>query len=201
MSREVRKGREGARVRLVTSAATIRFDDGGRKEHDFDMEPQTALHNPFAVLTFIVAPALLTNASCLLALSTANRMLRARERMHGLFEKSEKPSLTSDEQSRLRDEANRVEKQSLHLLKGLRSIYVALGGFVLATFVTLLGASLAQIEGGLWFPVAAFCGMVLGGVGVCGMVNGSYHLFQATQISMVNIREEAEIIRVRHHAE
>src|SRR6476469_4888909 len=148
------------------------------------MEPQTALHNPFAVLTFIVAPALLTNASCLLALSTANRMLRARERMHMVFEKSERPGLSSEEKSRLRDEANRVEKQSIHLLKGLRSIYVALGGFVLATFVTLVGAALTQLEGGLWFRIAATCGMILGAVGVCGMVNGSFHLFNATQISM-----------------
>jgi hypothetical protein len=161
------------------------------------MEPPASLHSPFAVLTFIVAPALLTNATCLLALSTANRMLRARERMHGLFEKSETAGLSEDERARLRNEANRVEKQSLHLLKGLRSIYVALGGFVLATFVTLLGAPLAQVEGGQWFRITAVCGMLLGGIGVCGIVNGSFHLFQATQISMINIREEAEMIRKR----
>lgn len=162
------------------------------------MEPQTALHNPFAVLTFIVAPALLTNASCLLALSTANRMLRARERMHAVFEKSEEGGLSPEEKSRLRNEANRVEEQSIHLLKGLGSIYVALGGFVLATFVTLIGAALTQLEGGLWFRVAATAGMMLGAVGVGGMVNGSVHLFHATRISMTNIREEAEMVRKRH---
>jgi hypothetical protein len=164
------------------------------------MEPQ-AFHNPFAVLTFIVAPALLTNASCLLALSTANRMLRARERMHALFEKSEQTALTTEDKERLRHEANRVEQQSLHLLKGLRSIYVALGGFVLATFLTLLGAALAQIEGGLWFRISAGFGMALGAVGVLGIVNGSFHLFNATQISMTNIREEADLIRRRHRVD
>src|SRR5436305_11471533 len=162
------------------------------------MEPQTALHNPFGVLTFIVAPALLTNASCLLALSTANRMLRARERMHALFEKSEQPDLATEDRARLRHEANRVEQQSLHLLKGLGSIYVALGGFVLATFLTLLGAALVQVQGALWFRIAATTGMVLGAVGVGGLVNGSTHLFHATRISMTNIREEAELIRRRH---
>jgi len=38
-----------------------------------------------AALTMIVAPAMLTNASCVLALSTINRMLRTRERMRESF--------------------------------------------------------------------------------------------------------------------
>ena len=45
--------------------------------------------NPFAVLTIIVAPALLTNASCLLALSTINRLLRTRDSMRELLKESE----------------------------------------------------------------------------------------------------------------
>jgi hypothetical protein len=161
------------------------------------MEPPASLHSPFAVLTFIVAPALLTNASCLLALSTANRMLRARERMHALFVKSEEAGPTPEEKARLRNEANRVEQQSIHLLKGLGSIYIALGGFVLATFITLAGAGLAQL-GAAWFRAAAALGMLLGAVGVGGMVFGAMHLFHATRISMTNIREEAELIRKRH---
>ena len=36
--------------------------------------------NPFAVLTFIVAPTILTNATSVLAMSAINRMLRTRER-------------------------------------------------------------------------------------------------------------------------
>ena len=53
------------------------------------MEPTTLVQSPFAALTFIAAPALLTNASSVLALSTINRMLRTRDRMHELFVKSE----------------------------------------------------------------------------------------------------------------
>ena len=37
------------------------------------MEPTSLTHSPFAVLTFIVAPALLTNSSSVLALSTSER--------------------------------------------------------------------------------------------------------------------------------
>jgi hypothetical protein len=47
------------------------------------------LQNPFAILTVIVAPAILTNATSVLAMSTINRMLRTRQRMHELFQESE----------------------------------------------------------------------------------------------------------------
>jgi len=39
------------------------------------MDPVSLTQSPFAVLTFIAAPALLTNSSSVLALSTINRML------------------------------------------------------------------------------------------------------------------------------
>ena len=41
--------------------------------------------NPFAVLSWIIAPALLTNACTLLILSTANRLARAVDRAQELF--------------------------------------------------------------------------------------------------------------------
>jgi hypothetical protein len=52
------------------------------------MEEHLLTNNPFAVLTFIAAPALLTNATSVLAMSTINRMLRTRDRMHELFKES-----------------------------------------------------------------------------------------------------------------
>jgi hypothetical protein len=45
------------------------------------MDPQD---NPFAALSFIVAPAVLTNASSVLALSTSNRLARAVDRARAL---------------------------------------------------------------------------------------------------------------------
>jgi len=57
----------------------------GRLFQQTAREPTSLTHSPFAVLTFIVAHALLTNSSRVLALSTINRMLRTRERMPELF--------------------------------------------------------------------------------------------------------------------
>jgi len=42
--------------------------------------------NPFAILSFIVAPAVLTNASSVLSMSTTNRLARAVDRARELSE-------------------------------------------------------------------------------------------------------------------
>ena len=162
-----------------------------------DVEAANIAQSPFAVVTFIAAPALLTNATSLLAASTINRMLRTRDRMQELYEKSEHSSLTKEESERLLILTNRVERQAALLLRSLGSIYVALGCFAAATLVTLLGASLAHFQGALWFSLLGGLGLVLGFVGLIGIVWGSLDLFQATQLSLVNIRDEAELIRKR----
>jgi hypothetical protein len=74
---------------------------------------------------------------------------------------------------------------------------VALGAFSAATLVTLLGAGLAPFQGAVWFRVLVGLGLVLGFVGVSGLVFGSLNLFQATQLSLLGIRQEAELIRER----
>src|SRR6476660_3196790 len=99
------------------------------------MDSASLSQSPFAVVTFIVAPAMLTNASSVLAMSTINRMLRTRERMSSLFAKSEAGGLTDQESEYLVVQTDRAERQALLLLRGLRAIYVALGAFAAATLV------------------------------------------------------------------
>lgn len=165
--------------------------------HEDTMEPIALTQNPFAVFTFIAAPALLTNASCVLAMSTINRMLRTRDRMHELFKESENGNQKGDDAERLVDQVNRIERQALLLLRALHAIYVALGSFAAATLVTLLGAGLAAFQGATWFRWLLALGLLLGFLGLGGLVVGSANLFQATRISLVNIREEAMLIRER----
>jgi len=153
--------------------------------------------SPFAALTMIVAPAMLTNASCVLAMSTINRMLRTRERMRELLRDSEDANQPADEIERAGRQVDRVERQGTLLLGALASIYVALGSFALATLVSLLGAAFVSIAGQMLFRILASIGFILGVVGVTGLVFGCARLFRATQLSLVNIREEAEMIRQR----
>jgi hypothetical protein len=151
--------------------------------------------SPFAVLTFIAAPAILTNATSVLAMSTINRMLRTRDRMHQLFAESEDPAHLRG--PKFMEQVGRVEKQAVYLLSAMRSIYVALGAFAASAFVTLLGAVLNRADFGLLIQIVVGASLFLGFVGVGGIVWGCVHLFRATQLSLLNIQEEAEVIRAR----
>ena len=160
------------------------------------MDAPSFAQSPFAALSFIAAPALLTNASSVLALSTINRMLRTRDRMHELFRESESHGSSEPESARLVQQVNRVEQQATLLLGALRAIYVALAAFASATLVTLLGASIAHYQEAM--RALAGIGVLLGFAGVSGLVIGCVNLFRATQLSLLNIREEAGLIRMRH---
>jgi Protein of unknown function (DUF2721) len=151
--------------------------------------------NPFAVLTFIVAPAILTNATSVLALSTINRMLRTRDRMHELLKESENAATLHG--AHFVEQVNRVERQALLLLNALHWIYLALGAFTAASLVTLLGALFGQLGHETLIRVIIGAGLLLGFVGVTGLIGGCWNLFHATQLSLLNIREEADLIRAR----
>lgn len=161
------------------------------------MEAFEFAQNPLAALTLIAAPAILTNATSTLALSTLNRMFRTRDRMNELFAKSEAGGLSATAAALLLTQVDRAEKQAMLLLRALHSIYVALGSFAAATFITLLAAGLAPFMGEWWFRVMAGLGLVLGIVGVGGLVLGSVGLFTANRMSLDNLRAEAELIRQR----
>ena len=152
--------------------------------------------NPFAVLTFIAAPAILTNATSVLAMSTINRMLRTRDRMHELYRESEDTSKLFGE--KFLEQVNRVERQAAMLLSAMRWIYMAMGAFVSASLVTLVGAVAGQLGNALIMRIVIGAGLLLGFAGVTGLVRGCIHLFHTTQLSLLNIRDEAEAIRQRH---
>jgi hypothetical protein len=164
------------------------------------MDGNLLSQSPFAVVTFIVAPAMLTNASSVLAMSTINRMLRTRDRMGQLYARSEGETLSDQESAHLIVQVDRVERQALFLLRGLRAIYVALGAFAAATLVTLLAAVIEQTHVLMWFRPLTGLGIVLGIIGVGGLIFSTVSLFHATRLSLANISEEASMIRERQAA-
>ncbi|MEI4884050.1 hypothetical protein, partial [Klebsiella pneumoniae] len=67
--------------------------------------------------------------------------------------------------------------------------------FAAATLVTLLGAALVNYQAAVWFWALAGLGLLLGFLGVTGLVLGSGALFRATRLSLLNIADEAALIR------
>jgi hypothetical protein len=156
--------------------------------------------NPFAVLTVVAAPALLTNSTSVLALSTSNRFLRASDRMRSLATQLEEQSHPGHIRDLLIRQVSRVERQGILLLNALRAIYVAMACFAGSTIISIVGAVRASSPYLVEVEFIITLGFMVGFVGVVSLIYGAYGLFQATRLSMHNITEEAAMLRERHPA-
>jgi hypothetical protein len=147
---------------------------------------------PFAVLTTVVAPAILTNACSVLALGTANRIARVVDRTRAInaeLPAFERQSLSYG--SRVKQLAM-LRQRSVLLVRALRLIYGALGFFAAAALLTVLGSALGYYEMMLGFSVSGVLGLLAGILAVGGLVYGSTLLVRETQIAMEQSGEEVE---------
>jgi Protein of unknown function (DUF2721) len=159
------------------------------------MDPQV---NPFAVLSLIVAPAVLTNASSVLAMSTSTRLARAVDRARELSKQLEETgALAAPEAGRRLRELTVTEQRSLLLLAALRSFYVALGSFASVTLVSLLGAVLAPMDVGVPVRVLEVVGVVVGLLAVSALVHGSGVLVRETRLVVQVLQERAASVHAR----
>ncbi|HVX95696.1 MAG TPA: DUF2721 domain-containing protein [Polyangia bacterium] len=156
----------------------------------------TIAQNPFALLSLIAAPAVLTNSASVLALSTSNRFLRASERLRALTGRYDE-SKAADARALLVKQLARVERQARLLLDGLRAAYVAIGSFVSASLISILGAVAAASPLHSGFTLLASLALAAGVVGAAGMVWASVNLWHATRLAMTNMSEEAELVYAR----
>ena len=160
------------------------------------MQPDAA--NPFTALTLIAAPAILTNASSLLAMSTSNRLARAVDRARELTRQLEATEdLTRPDAVRRLHELAAAEDRSLLLLRALRSCYVALSGFASAALLSLLGAVLLTALPGAVATALELLSVGAGLVAVGGLVHGALLLVRETRLAVAVIRERAADVRRR----
>ena len=151
--------------------------------------------NPFAILTFISAPAVLTNASCVLLFGTGNRYGRAIDRVHHLSDLVQQSAGTDEAGLRLRiRQLEAAETRTLLIVRALGCFYVAVAGFVASTLISLIGAVLVyqQIERGvsLSFGIA----FIAGTLGVFAMIIGAIMLAGESRFSSRILREEKNFI-------
>jgi hypothetical protein len=154
--------------------------------------------NPFSVLSWIIAPALLTNASTLLVLSIGNRLARAVDHGRELFKQLEDTAdLTSPEAFRRLGELTATEQRSLKLLAALRSVYIASGSFASATLISLFGALIVPIGAVALVRVLEVCAVVAGLVALSALIYASVVLIRETRIVVQVLQEQAAIVRAR----
>jgi Protein of unknown function (DUF2721) len=156
--------------------------------------------NPFALLSLIAAPAVLTNAASVLVMSTTNRFLRASERMRALAVRAEEGKITPGLRPLLRGQVDRTERQAVLLLGALRAAYTAIGSFASASLISILGAGIAATTAPqVGFHAMAGLALLVGVVGAAALVMACARLMAATRLSMLNMAEEAALIR-KHEA-
>ena len=154
--------------------------------------------NPFAILTFISAPAVLTNASCVLLFGTGNRYGRAIDRMHELSDMVESATNLEEGELRLRiRQLEAGETRTLLIVRALTSFYTAVAGFVASTLVSLIGAVLVSMRIERGVSVSFAFAFLAGAVGVFAMITGAVMLARETTFSFRVLQEERNFITNR----
>lgn len=151
--------------------------------------------NPFAALSLIGAPAILTNASAVLVLSTSNRLARIVDRSRVLTAQieAEDTDKTGEQMEELRIAAQRA----LILMRALRLFYGALGSFAASAFVSLFGAVLVT-TGPDPLVRALEVTAVLVGLGAVGsLISGSVLLVRETRLAVGLLQEQAASLEAR----
>ena len=154
--------------------------------------------NPLAALSLIAAPAVLTNASSVLIMSTSNRLARAVDRARSMTADLERATQAgiAPAPGELMELAS-TERRTLMLLHALRAFYVALGGFAASAFLSLIGAVGAPVFPGSLARPLEVVAVLTGVAAVGGLVKGTLLLVRETRIAVDVLQERASAARAR----
>lgn len=160
-----------------------------------------ASSNPFAALSLIAAPAVLTNACSVLVLSTSNRLGRSVDRSRELGKQLDKERELSEEESKaermLLKELDTVQNRTVILMTALRLFYTALGGFASAAVVSVIGALLVVYGTGILVYVIESIAAMAGMVAVGSLIYGCFLLVKETRLAVGVLKEQADDIHRR----
>jgi hypothetical protein len=144
--------------------------------------------NPFALLTFIAAPAILTNASSVMALGTSNRFARAIDRARALGRADPR---TDPATAALRDrQLTLVNRRGLLLVRALTAFYLSVGSFAAASLVSLLGAVAVATQQSELRAISFAVALAAGLAGVGGLMTGSAILVWESRLTLRILSEE-----------
>lgn len=160
-----------------------------------DQSVLSVAQNPFAVITIIAAPAILTNASSILGLSTGNRLMKCLDTINTIEKKMNEGALPSlleiySEQNQL------AYRQSRNFLRALRASYTSLGAFAFSCFLALLGSALMLVISVNFIEPLAILSLFVGGVGVLSLVWSSVELVIASRITVKIMEKNIQILKI-----
>jgi hypothetical protein len=159
--------------------------------------------NPFAVFTFLVAPAILTNACTLLALGTSNRLARGVDRARAIAAvlvsdsqgQSASASIIPRELAQAQFEA--ASGRCRMLLGALRSFYLAIGSFGAGTCVAMLGAAMAYFGNQDAGQIAMTAMLCFSGIGVLALIYGAICMVRESTLTLSMLKDEQLSLEAR----
>ena len=163
--------------------------------------------SPFAILSFLAAPAILTNASTVLALGTSNRLARAADRARLLSNQllaAKPPTPTSPDAAatalQSKDFGHALARSRL-LIRALRCFYLAAGSFAAGTCVSLIGATAGYFEISAMARVGQALTIFAAIVGVSSIAAGTAILVFETRLALRMLDDQqAAVDAWRHRA-
>ncbi len=148
--------------------------------------------DPFSILTIVVAPAVLTNASSVLALGTNNRLARVADRTHAVIAhlSTLEPGARDYELSKAQLPALQTRAQLL--LRALRCFYLGLGLFASSALISIAGSIVVYYGGRTTFQIAAGIGVLCGASAVISLVCGGILMIRETQLAVIGLADDAK---------
>jgi hypothetical protein len=156
-----------------------------------------AVSTPFAVLTAVVAPAILTNASSVLALGTSNRVARVVDRTRIVAKELAVMEPGSVHYASWSKQLERLQVRAQLLVRALRLFYVSLGLFATSALIAVIGSVVSFSGRADLADLAAGIGLLAGAVAVGGLAWGCALMVNETRLAVRNLADEASIQNYR----
>jgi hypothetical protein len=146
---------------------------------------------PFVIFTVLTAPAILTNVSALMSLTTSNRIARAVDRSRELLtELSASETMAPDERAQKIHRVEVVRRRALLLVRALGVFQLAGASFAAATLVALVGTVLHALEPAWLKQVFHAVGLLCATVGVGSIITGATLIVRETRLAYELLRKD-----------
>ena len=157
------------------------------------MQYTSVTSNPFGVLTAVVAPAILTNASSVLALGTSNRLARVVDRTRVVWAELARLGPGSPAHAAWAAQLPPLQARAQMLLRALRLFYAGLGLFAATALVSVGGAVASYYQQQVLLEAGAGLAFLTGAAAVTGLAWGCILMVRETQLAVHSLEEEARI--------
>jgi len=148
--------------------------------------------NPFAALTIVVAPVILTSATSMLCLGTNNRLGRVVDRTRVVSAQLAHLAPNGQNRATCGRQLEALEVRWTLVLRALRFFYMSLGSFAAAALMSLFGSLFTVSALHFGFTTIALLGILSGTLGVAGLVVGCAMMMQETRLAVQNLAEEVQ---------